>query len=575
MPEERPLVDGVPDPAIEEAPAGDSAAGKRVSEALRALTRAARSFLLYEPNNATVRQFLEVLRMAVRGVLTDLGALDLEVRPFELLWRGEVVYHETDRERSLAFRLFRDGVRRLAIGSEASWEEVLRLLEVLSVRYTRVRQNEDDVVTLLRKADLTHVEFEVVEGFVPEDEDAPAEQPAGARPSGRDEEASLAISPRWDLPQRELPDLEVLEWREIDAADRGALVQEEGADAFPSNSVRAVRALLDLRSDEREGDAEDIVRFIAEVRDFLLGEGELSAMLALVRTLYDSMALARERAGPALRGFSDPVVLRRIVLTASGEATTLPAEAAELFDLLPIDHLGALIDLLEEDFPPQTRRVLRQVLERYIPTRPDYVLSRLRGAQARAACDLLRACARAIPDRAVDAAVELAGHSDPEVLDEALRRFEDAPANPRVGRTLAQLLRSPRREVRRRALELLAQRSERAAFAAVSEHVAGAATDLIEEEEVTLLGRTLARLSPESALQLFDDWLRSKGRIRRWGEGSAAERLARVAVSGLQLIPGEPATALLRDVSETGDGVVAQRADAALARRLSGEAGHG
>ena len=575
MPEERPLVDGVPDAAIEEAPAGDSAAGKRVSEALRALTRAARSFLLYEPNNATVRQFLEVLRMAVRGVLTDLGALDLEVRPFELLWRGEVVYHETDRERSLAFRLFRDGVRRLAIGSEASWEEVLRLLEVLSVRYTRVRQNEDDVVTLLRKADLTHVEFDVVEGFVPEDEDAPAEQPAGARPSGRDEEASLAISPRWDLPQRELPDLEVLEWREIDAADRGALVQEEGADAFPSNSVRAVRALLDLRSDEREGDAEDIVRFIAEVRDFLLGEGELSAMLALVRTLYDSMALARERAGPALRGFSDPVVLRRIVLTASGEATTLPAEAAELFDLLPIDHLGALIDLLEEDFPPQTRRVLRQVLERYIPTRPDYVLSRLRGAQARAACDLLRACARAIPDRAVDAAVELAGHSDPEVLDEALRRFEDAPANPRVGRTLAQLLRSPRREVRRRALELLAQRSERAAFAAVSEHVAGAATDLIEEEEVALLGRTLARLSPESALQLFDDWLRSKGRIRRWGEGSAAERLARVAVSGLQLIPGEPATALLRDVSETGDGVVAQRADAALARRLSGEAGHG
>jgi hypothetical protein len=575
MPEERPLVDGVPDPAIEEAPAGDSAAGKRVSEALRSLTRAARSFLLYEPNNATVRQFLEVLRMAMRGVLTDLGALDLEVRPFELLWRGEVVYRETDRERSLAFRLFRDGVRRLAIGPEASWEEVLRLLEVLSVRYTRVRQNEDDVVTLLRKADLTHVEFDVVEGFVPEDEDAPAEQPLEARPSGRDEEASLAISPRWDLPQRELPDLEVLEWREIDATDRGTLVQEEGVDAFPSNSVRAVRALLDLRSNEREGDAEDIVRFIAEVRDFLLGEGELSAMLELVRTLYDSMALARERAGPALRGFSDPVVLRRIVLTASGEATTLPAEAAELFDLLPIDHLGALIDLLEEDFPPQTRRVLRQVLERYIPTRPDYVLSRLRGAQARAACDLLRACARAIPDRAVDAAVELASHSDPEVLDEALRRFEDAPANPRVGRTLAQLLRSSHREVRRRALELLAQRRERAAFAAVSEHVAGAANDLIEEEEVALLGCTLARLSPESALQLFDDWLRSKGRIRRWGEGSAAERLARVAVSGLQVIPGEPAAALLREVCESGDGVVAQRADAALARRPSGEGGHG
>ena len=100
-----------------------------------ALSRTARSFLIYEPRNEAVRQSLADVREKMRQALDTGGALDLEVRPFELVRQGEVVYLERDRERSLAFRMFRDGVRRLTIEPDVSWEELLRLLEILSIRY--------------------------------------------------------------------------------------------------------------------------------------------------------------------------------------------------------------------------------------------------------------------------------------------------------------------------------------------------------------------------------------------------------------------------------------------------------
>jgi hypothetical protein len=137
--------------------------------AVLGLTRAARSFTLYDPSNKVVRALIADYRERFRQVLDGFGPLALEVHPFELCLGREVVYLERDRERSLAFRLFRDGVRRLAFGAETTWEELLRLLQILSIRYTGVRQQEDDLVTLLRKAGFRQVHVAAIEGFVPEE----------------------------------------------------------------------------------------------------------------------------------------------------------------------------------------------------------------------------------------------------------------------------------------------------------------------------------------------------------------------------------------------------------------------
>ncbi len=162
--------DDVPEEIQYEAAVGGTTHGIATNNALRALSRAARSFLLYEPRNQAIRDFLQEYRENMMAALSAYGPMELDIRPFEMVRNGEVVYLERDRERSLAFRLFRDGVRRLTLKPDVVWEELLRLLEILSIRYTGVRQSEDDIVTLLWKAGFKSIAIVAVEGFVPDEE---------------------------------------------------------------------------------------------------------------------------------------------------------------------------------------------------------------------------------------------------------------------------------------------------------------------------------------------------------------------------------------------------------------------
>ena len=129
--------------------------------ALRAMSRTARSFLIYDSHNEAIRQFLGEYERTMRAALEH-GPVSLGVRPFDLVLEGpieqEVVYVQRDRSKSLAFRMYRDGVRRIIINPAAEWSELLRLLEILSIRYTGVRQYEDDIVTLLWKAGFQNID---------------------------------------------------------------------------------------------------------------------------------------------------------------------------------------------------------------------------------------------------------------------------------------------------------------------------------------------------------------------------------------------------------------------------------
>jgi hypothetical protein len=549
----------------EEARVGGTPVGQAVNAALVALSRAARGFLIYQPNNATVHNFIEDFRVKMKRALDTASPIELEVRPFELAYGGEVVYVEQERERSLAFRLFRDGVRRLNIAREVRWEEMLRLLEVLSIRYAGVRQNEDDVVTLLRKADFAHIEVRSVEGFVPDDEGA---QPAASNATPPVSGAN-PVPDDWDLPRRELPEPVAFEWQSVSEADLARLVAEEADENFAHNAVAAVRAVLELRPDELATPKElhEFAPFIGEVRDFLVAEGDLGELLELVRCFYEAMRNAPAVTAPILRTFADRNVLRRLIVAVAPLALSPPAELTELLDLVPADHLATLIDLLAEEFDEAARRIMRQLVERYAPERPDYLLSRLHGAPPRVACDLLRACARALPERALDAALELAGHTEAEVVHEALRRFDKAPSNPRVSRTLAQLLNSAHEDVRLRALDLLSRRSEHAAFNAVVEHAERRAAAGVSKREAELIGRTIARLSPDAALPLFGEWLRPKGLLGRWVEASGGRMLEWMLVSGLGALATTEADTMLRSFADRADEEVRQYVMATLTRR--------
>ncbi len=178
VPEETEAPRGfVPTPAMlspdveDEVELGDSDIGKDANKALRSLARTARSFLMYDPGNEAIKIFLRQMHEDFQTFFRRHGQLALAVRPFEMVVAREVVYLERDRERSLAFKLYRDGVRNIVIRPDVDWEEMLGLLKILSVRFVGIRSDEDDIVTLLWKAAFQAIDVHAVEGFVPKDED--------------------------------------------------------------------------------------------------------------------------------------------------------------------------------------------------------------------------------------------------------------------------------------------------------------------------------------------------------------------------------------------------------------------
>ena len=215
------------DPAAlgpEEAALGSTPKAKHANEVLRALSKAARAFTLYDAKNVIMRRFLADYRAAVEAALAAHGALALTVGPWEFLLEKDVVYAEKDRERSLAFRLFRDGVRTLVLQPGLTWEEALQLLEIVSLRFAGARQQEDDVVTLLRKAAFQHLAFTAVEGFVPSEEHPEPDAPDKVEAAQAGHRALIA--PDFDLPLAPVAPVP-FQYREVPERYLAALRNEE------------------------------------------------------------------------------------------------------------------------------------------------------------------------------------------------------------------------------------------------------------------------------------------------------------------------------------------------------------
>lgn len=544
---------------LEEARVDGSARARRANLALIALSRAARSFLLYDPSNAAVRRFIDDLRTKM-GQAVGGEPLKLEVRPFELALDNEVVYLEKDREHSLAFRMYRDGVRRLTLGADLAWDELLRLLEILSVRFTGVRQNEDDLVTLLWKAGFQHIEIEAVEGFAAEGDDA---RDRGAR------DASAQAPDDWDLPARAFAGAAEPTWREVHDSEREALCAEEASHLLSANAAQSALTLLDYAADPSAPIAlEDVGPFVAEVRDFLLAEGQLAHLTTLVRVLQMHAESDRERLAPLIASFGDRRALSQILHSTPKVATAPPVELVELFDLLPADRLSRLIDLLRTERGEAPRRLLRQLIERYAAEGPEMLVRALKTAEPAVTCDLLRALAGALPERAIEVALELALHTDVSVVSEAFRRMEDAQPSPRVARTLLRMLDSPLEEIHLRVLDLLGTRYGALVFdPLVRSTEARCTARTLSEQEAEAIGRTLARLAPGPALTLFEQWLRPRKLIARLVESEGRWQHEWVAVSGLGSLRSDRAEPLIRETAARAGTELRRYCLATLARR--------
>lgn len=152
---------------------------RQVAFILDSIAKTSRAFRFYAPNNQALQGFVSELDGLFKSYFQKREALVLHVRQYEFVWGegNEAVYRDEDRESSFPFKLYRDGIRLLALKNGLTLQEIMTLLEILGTRAFGTMQ-EEDVATLLWRAELEHLDHRQVRGFV----EASEETVRGASP---------------------------------------------------------------------------------------------------------------------------------------------------------------------------------------------------------------------------------------------------------------------------------------------------------------------------------------------------------------------------------------------------------
>jgi len=540
-------------------PAAASPAGQLAGSAVQALARAARSFVLYDASNEVIRQLLQTWREKALGAVAQLGEVPLDFRPFDVACHGEVVYHDADREKSLAFKLFRDGVRRITLLPGVEWAELLQLLQIVALRYTAVRQQEDDSVTLLRKADLAGVKLVAVEGFAPAEERPEPESGEGKKREG------VKPPEGWDTPLPRLPAPGPLAFQPIAPEVLAALQEEESEEALVRTALGLGR---DLLSEAVRGSwprpNRDLLQFFVELRDALLADGQLASLRQLVDLI--GQAGASDIREELLSGLGDGRTLDLILASLPELATDLPPE---LLAFVPLLGLEAALDRLAAEQQDRRRALLLKLVLARLPREAEAVLRRLPALEPQLARTLASGLVARAPEKALEVARLLLQQKSESLRVEGLESLARAPGEIPLPPVVA-LLSDPAEGIRLKAVEVLGRRGDETVLPALLEFLHGKERT---PREVEAMGRALAELAPIQAGRQFAGWLHPKARFLI-GPSAQQRRLQWAAVAGMACLPGEEPERQLQALAQGADEDLRKHCLAALARRRKG-ASHG
>ncbi len=129
-----------------------------IDNLMKSLTKSVKAIQMYGIDHPYTKNFCEPFYEELSEFLKDYSELSLHIEQFTILHLDHIVYEENEKETSIAFKLFRDGIRNLNFTEGLMFDELLLFLETISHA-----SREQDIVLSLWECDFTHINFYVVE----------------------------------------------------------------------------------------------------------------------------------------------------------------------------------------------------------------------------------------------------------------------------------------------------------------------------------------------------------------------------------------------------------------------------
>ncbi|CAN5673471.1 hypothetical protein BH23GEM6_BH23GEM6_10280 [soil metagenome] len=536
-----------------------------VEDFLRALSTATRSFRLYGGESPMLGRFVEALKQKLTVLFDPVPLVRLHIDEEQISWEGRSVYPSGSESADLPFLFYKDGIRVLTLlsGFESEAEKFLALLS----RAPLIKEDEDDLVTLLWQADFEGLRYEYVEPGAELTElstGSAGGEPAQGNPGevrAAAAEPSTSLNP--DEFQESLYFLDDAELRQVAESVR----QEVNRDLVGD----VLAALFDRLEDGDQNRQIRILQIINELLPSMLSSARFGRSAKLLQELVDLASRPGVLSPPAIREIrtifghlARPETIQQLLQTLEEQPDALRGDSlGALLSFFPPEALAPLMRAVEGVSRPDVRRTLELAIDALVESNRSAISGLLRDPDAAIAAGAARWAGRLGIGSAAGEITNLLKHPSATVRTASIVALQELRAAA-AGRSLEPLLNDEDREVRIAAVRALASLEYVLARPALESIVSSKEMRAADRTEKLAFFESYGRLAAGDGVSLLNKVLNGKSWL---GRGESAETRACAALA-LGCIRQPSARAALTTAANDPDPVVRT----AVARALRAEA---
>ncbi len=451
----------------------------QVEEMLTLVSKALRAVHLYLPNNPVYQRAIENVRVACRKIWEATDELVLDVAEVELRWEGDVVYSHDQKNESIAWTLFKDGVRSVTLRPGVEEAEIVRFMQVMHQARMLQAEAADDLLTLLWQEDFQLLAYTFRELAF----DTPSIEADQGAPT------PSAVDVRQQVEQEAPPQRESVSVDEFDTtlyfledheiAYLQSEVEREYAQDLRHNVLSMLFDLLELQT---YGTVRaELISIVENFIPYLLGSGDFQSVAYILRELGVLLQRGREiipEHRTALLAIptrlSQPDALAQL-LQSLDEATVHPTEdeLGDLFKELKPEALLTLAGWVARLSNERVKSLVKRSAERLATQNPGEVLKALASPDAATALEIVRLAGRLRLAGAPEGMEQLLNDGDRDMKVAVVDALTSI-ASPTALRMLERAVEDTDRDVRVAGVRFLSSRGHRGALQRIESAVTGA-----------------------------------------------------------------------------------------------------
>ncbi len=489
---------------------------------MQVLSKGIRATQLYLPNNPVYQRAVDNIRAAFRQIWQATDDLHFDVGETELRWEDAVVYNQAQRNESIAWTLYKDGVRSLTFRPGVEEAEIVRFLGVLQQARGMQADAADDLLTLLWAQDFQFIAYTfrelATENAAPIEaaETIPSATPAQVRQSVEQEapprREGLVSMDDFDTTLYFLEDKEV-----------GYLKQEVDREYAQDLRRNVLSMLFDLLELQTYGTVRaELVSIVENFIPYLLGAADFRSVAYILRETRVLLQRAREvipEHRQTLEGLPGRLSQRDALsqlLQALDEAAVHPTEEdlAELFQELRAEALPTMMGWIPKLHNERVKDLVHTAASRLAQAHAGEVLKALASEDGAAQLEMVRLAGRLKLPGAPEGMEPLLDSED-RTLKLAVVEALQAISSPSAMRLLETAIDDADRDVRIAAVRFLAARGYRNAAARVEAAVSGTKVRNADLTEKMAFFEAFGSLVGPKGIPALEKMLVAKGLLGR------------------------------------------------------------